>query len=229
MSDENALTEDEIIPQLWQEYCRDKEYLSGAKHGIRRDHPIVLRREEEGLSMLLKKYIQRAAFQKPISPLDIIMEIKDMNNLLFKYVFLKRGEYRKEERRIGDYYDESLKLPLPSEISPKMAEYAGWLSRLDLQFVGGYIEKCYLLADIHLRLVMIHPFLDGNGRIARAVADKYAIKMGLPPAIDAYPRTNKNEQKRYHDAIRLSRLNRDTKPLAMWIKSYLDRIMEKLA
>lgn len=229
MSVENALTKDEVIPQLWQEYCRDKEYLSGAKHGIRRDHPIVLHREEDGLGMLLKKYVQRAAFQKSITPIDIIREIKDMHNLLFKYVFPYRGEYRNEERRIGDYYDESLKLPLPSEIPSKMAEYAGWLSRLELQSVGGYIEKCYLLADIHLKLVMIHPFLDGNGRIARAVADIYSVKMGLPPALGGYPRFVKQQQKKYHEAIKLSKTNGDVKPLALWIKSYLDRFMEKLA
>lgn len=229
MSDENALTKDEVIPQLWQEYRRDKEYLSGAKHGIRRDHPIVIHREEDGLGMLLKKYVQRAAFQKPIPPLDIIREIKDMHNLLFKYVFPIRGEYRNEERRIGDYYDESLKLPSPAEIPSKMAEYAGWLNRLDLQRVGGYVEKCYLLADIHLRLVMIHPFLDGNGRIARAVADKYAIKMGLPPVLDAYPRVDKYQQAKYHSAIKISKSSGDVEPLAIWIKSYLDRIMEKLA
>lgn len=229
MSAENALTQDEVIPQLWQEYCRDKEYLSGAKFGIRRDHPIVLRREEEGLGMLYKKYVQRASFEKVISPLEIIKEIKDMHNLLFKYVFPVRGEYRNEERRIGDYYDESMKLPSPIEIPAKMAEYAGWLNRLDLQFIGGYVEKCYLLADIHLRLVMIHPFMDGNGRIARAIADKYAVKMGLPPVLEGYPRIDKQQQRKYHEAIKSSRTGRDVKPLALWIKSYLDAMMEKLA
>lgn len=228
MSVENALTQDEVIPQLWQEYCRDKEYLSGARFGIRRDHPIVLHREEDGLNMLYKKYVQSAAFQKSISPLDIIREIKDMHNLLFKYVFPSRGEYRSEERRIGDFYDESLKLPLPGEIPPKMAEYAGWLNRLDIH-QGGYTEKCYVLADIHLKLVMIHPFMDGNGRIARAVADKYAIKMGLPPVLDAYPRVDKYQQEKYHDAIKMSKTGGNVEPLALWIKSYLDRIMEKLA
>ncbi len=229
MSAESALTQEDVIPQLWQEYCRDKEYLSGAKFGIRRDHQIVLQREEGGLNMLYKRYVQRASYQKVISPFGIIEEIKDMHNLLFKYVFPNRGEYRNEERRIGDYYDESMKLPLPVEIPSKMAEYAGWLNRLDLHTIGGYIEKCYLLAEIHLRLVMIHPFMDGNGRIARAVADKYAIKMGLPPVLEGYPRIVKQQQKKYHEAIKLSRMGRDVKPLALWIKSYLDTMMEKLA
>lgn len=228
MSVENALTKDEVIPQLWQEYCRDREYLSGAKLEIRRNHPIVMRREEEGLNMLYRKYVQNAAMQKRISPLDTINEVRDMHNLLFKYVFPNRGEYRGEERRIGDFYDDTMKLPLPAEVPSKMAEYAGWLNRLDIE-LGGYLEKCYLLADIHLKLVMIHPFMDGNGRIARAVADKYAIQMGLPPVLDAYPRVDKYQQKKYHDAIKASKKGGDVEPLALWIKSYLDRIIERIA
>jgi len=91
--------------------------LSGAKYGIRRDHPIVLHREEDGLGMLLKKYVQRAAFQKSISPLDIIGEIKDMHNLLFKYVFPGRGEYRIEE---------GMSLPPVLDAYPRVDKYQQW-------------------------------------------------------------------------------------------------------
>jgi len=109
-----------------------------------------------------------------------------------------------------------------------MAEYAGWLARMN-SFPDDYMDKCYLLADIHLRLVMIHPFSDGNGRIARAVADRYAIKMGLPPVYDSYPRVNKAQQKAYHEAIKTSKQDGNVEPLAMWIRSYVDRIMAQLA
>jgi len=228
MSGENALTKDEVLFQLWQEYVHDKEYMSGAVNGIRRDHSIVKRREEGGLLMLYRKYVKKAALQGRVSPAEMINEIKDMHNLLFKYVFKERGKYRKEERRIGDYFDETLKLPFPNEIPAKMAEFAGWLFRMTA-FPDKYLDKCYLLAEVHLRLVMIHPFLDGNGRIARAVADKYAIMMGLPPVYDAYPRVDKHQQKKYHDAIYQSRKNNNLEPLALWVKSYVDRIIETLA
>ena len=38
-------------------------------------------------------------------------------------------------------------------------------------------------AEIHLSLVRIHPFFDGNGRIARLVANFPVINSGLPPII----------------------------------------------
>jgi len=38
-------------------------------------------------------------------------------------------------------------------------------------------------AEIHISLVRIHPFFDGNGRIARLVANLPVISSGLPPII----------------------------------------------
>ncbi len=38
-------------------------------------------------------------------------------------------------------------------------------------------------AEIHISFVRIHPFFDGNGRIARLVANIPVINSGLPPII----------------------------------------------
>lgn len=228
MSVENALTKEEVIPQLWNQYTHEKDYVDGNVFGIRRNHSIVLNREEIGLNIVYGKYVKKAAVQKNKSASEIESEIKDIHKLLFRYVFKIRGSYREEERRIGNYYDDVLKLPLPHEIPGKMAEYCGWLSRKDY-FPKEYLDQCFLLAEIHTRLVLIHPFLDGNGRIARAVADKFAVKMGLPPVYDSYPRANKEQQKIYHDAIYLSKKNSDFEPMAVWVKMHLDEIISKIA
>ena len=44
-------------------------------------------------------------------------------------------------------------------------------------------EIFYYASFIHLVFVSIHPFNDGNGRIARAITDQLAIYCGLPPAM----------------------------------------------
>ena len=36
-------------------------------------------------------------------------------------------------------------------------------------------DKLNILADIHFRFIMIHPFDDGNGRIARAITDQVSL------------------------------------------------------
>jgi cell filamentation protein len=37
------------------------------------------------------------------------------------------------------------------------------------------------VAETHVELVLIHPFREGNGRIARALATLMALQAGLPP------------------------------------------------
>jgi Fic family protein len=38
-------------------------------------------------------------------------------------------------------------------------------------------------SDLHLAFVRIHPFADGNGRMARLVANLPVLKSGLPPIL----------------------------------------------
>ncbi|CAK0766365.1 hypothetical protein CCP3SC15_3470002 [Gammaproteobacteria bacterium] len=38
-------------------------------------------------------------------------------------------------------------------------------------------------ADLHLAFVRIHPFADGNGRMARLLANLPVLKSGLPPIL----------------------------------------------
>lgn len=37
------------------------------------------------------------------------------------------------------------------------------------------------LAEVHVELVLIHPFREGNGRAARMLSDLMALQAGLPP------------------------------------------------
>jgi cell filamentation protein len=37
------------------------------------------------------------------------------------------------------------------------------------------------LAEVHVELVLIHPFREGNGRIARLLSVLMALQDGLPP------------------------------------------------
>ncbi len=44
-------------------------------------------------------------------------------------------------------------------------------------------EVCRQIAEIHAVLVFIHPFRDGNGRVARWLADLMAAQAGYPPPL----------------------------------------------
>jgi hypothetical protein len=73
------------------------------------------------------------------------------------------------------------------------------------------IEKTVkALAVVHTELVLIHPFRDGNGRVARLLATLMALQAELPPldfgSLKGYRR------KAYYAAIRAG-LDRDDKPM----------------
>jgi cell filamentation protein len=55
------------------------------------------------------------------------------------------------------------------------------------------------LAAVHVELVLIHPFRDGNGRWARLVATLMALQAGLPP-LD-FSGVRGRERQRYFQAV----------------------------
>ena len=66
------------------------------------------------------------------------------------------------------------------------------------------------LAEVHVELVLIHPFREGNGRMARLVAILMALQAGLPP-LDFSIITGKKKLE-YFAAVR-SGMKRDYKPM----------------
>lgn len=66
------------------------------------------------------------------------------------------------------------------------------------------------LAVVHTELVLIHPFRDGNGRVARLLATLMALQGGLPP-LD-FSGLKGRRRKEYFTAIRMG-LDRDYKQM----------------
>lgn len=101
---------------------------------------------------------------------DILNEsfIKTLHKKMFGDIWKWAGTYRISERNIG---------VAPYEIQPKL--------RLLLDDVKFWLEyKTYSEKEIairfHHRLVQIHPFPNGNGRISRLMADLLMKKQGFP-------------------------------------------------
>jgi cell filamentation protein len=64
---------------------------------------------------------------------------------------------------------------------------------------GPGFDVSIALAAVHVELVLIHPFRDGNGRWARLVATLMALQAGLPP-LD-FSVVKGRERGRYFDAV----------------------------
>ena len=72
--------------------------------------------------------------------------------------------------------------PLPRHIDKLMCQ---WLNNLNAGLANTYTdeEAVSVYADLHLSFVSIHPFFDGNGRMARLLANLPVLKSGFPPIV----------------------------------------------
>jgi hypothetical protein len=99
-----------------------------------------------------------------------------------------RGDYRGpgDEVYVGVYTG-----PSPLVVQSLMSELIDWLRR------SGRTSTLVRSALLHLNLIAIHPFNDGNGRTARLLAAMALMEHGIPAteliSIEAYLRRNRDE------------------------------------
>lgn len=77
------------------------------------------------------------------------------------------GRYRNKRVVIKDNQsgEVTFRPPEPEEVSYLISQLAGWIQRVDKNTVYPILKA----GIAHHELVRIHPFLDGNGRVARAL------------------------------------------------------------
>lgn len=71
----------------------------------------------------------------------------------------------------------------------------------------------YNIAFSHLQLMKIHPFLDGNGRLARIVLNYMLLKYGLKPITINY-----FDKERYFDLLEEFKVNKNIEPFISFLK-----------
>lgn len=101
---------------------------------------------------------------------------------------------------------------MPSLVPGLMKDFLKWLTKNPDRLSP--VELC---AMAHQRFVFIHPFIDGNGRIARLLMNIILMKKGYPPAIIL-----KNERKKY---IRTLELAHNARPKAF--VNFIGRSVER--
>jgi Fic family protein len=140
-----------------------------------------------------------------------IEEVKRLNEVILGGR-LGAGHFRNEEVRIGG----SPHRPPRTwrEIMTGMEQWEGW-SR-------GHpsLPPALRAAVLHAWLVHIHPFIDGNGRTARAIGNLELIRAGYPPLIIRKIK----DRDRYLEALRRS----DEGDLSLFLDLILDRAGDAL-
>lgn len=116
--------------------------------------------------------------------------------------------------------------PSPLLVETLMEELVEWLRRLDRT------PPLVRSALLHLNIIAIHPFNDGNGRTARILAAMELVRDGIRSpeliSIEAYLRRNRDE---YIEALRTTlgpSYDPDNHPVTEWLDYYTRVSLDRL-
>ena len=68
--------------------------------------------------------------------------------------------------------------PAPEKVPAQMAEFVAWMAE-----EGEQLHPVAFAAQAHKRFVFIHPFIDGNGRVARLLMNLVLLRHGYTLAV----------------------------------------------
>ena len=90
------------------------------------------------------------------------------------------GEYKTTPNNVLTATGETFFFARPEETAPKMQEFVAWLAQ---ELASGTNHPVEIAAKCHHDFVLIHPFDDGNGRVARLLVNYVLLRAGFPPVI----------------------------------------------
>ena len=123
-----------------------------------------------------------------ISNKNISQEIiQQIHEFVTKGILRNPGQYRTENIAITG---AKIRPPSYLKIVKLMDDYIQNIEKRNLKTM----KKA---SFIHYEFVRIHPFIDGNGRVARLITNLYLMKNGYPPII-----IQKEDRKKYYRALK---------------------------
>ena len=133
--------------------------------------------------------------------------IRKLNGRMFDQTWKWAGEYRRTEKNLGVAVHE-----IRERLMALFGDVRYWIE-------NNSYPPDEIAVRFHHRLVLIHPFPNGNGRHARLIADVLAMKLGRPIFSWGSENLVKGEARtRYLDAIRAGD-NGDIQPLLKFARS----------
>ena len=133
-------------------------------------------------------------------------DIRAIHKIWLGEIYEWAGEYRQVNVSKGDFHFAAAK-QIPLLMSELQKSPLHKHTPCNFRSMARVIQS---LAEVHVELVLIHPFREGNGRVARLLSTLIAFQAGLP-MLNFRDITGK-KRKDYFDAIS-SGLDRDYKPI----------------
>ncbi len=129
---------------------------------------------------------------------------------------IKVGEYKTQPNHVKTITGELFYFAEPHDVKSKMSDLLDWYS---LKEKEQSINPIILAAEFHYKFILIHPFDDGNGRIARILMNFILMKFGYHPAI-----IKKEKKETYYKVLRLA----DSNNIEPFIEFISESVLESL-
>lgn len=144
--------------------------------------------------------------------------IKTIHRLLYSLVDAavgseQGGTYRKQRIQVNG---SCCSLPTPDKIPSLMLAFADWLV-----YNEDKLHPVEFAAQAHKELDFIHPFMDGNRRVARLLMNLCLMRKGYPMAIIS-------PDLRGEYVMLLEKAHRDAKPFVKFIAARVEEVQKDL-
>ena len=122
-------------------------------------------------------------------------DIRDLNKITLKEPYFKKaqtpdgavtqrkiipGDYKILPNHVVTATGEIFKFTEPSDVPSEMKELMDWFNQ---EMAKPTMHVISFVAHLHHRFILIHPFDDGNGRVARLWINYVLLKKGYPPLV----------------------------------------------
>lgn len=140
--------------------------------------------------------------------------LKDLHQLLMDNISNIGGLYRNVDISINGSNHTP---PSHIKVYDRMKKYTDYVLAGPQGDIFEYIAYC------HLQLAKVHPFLDGNGRLARIILNYHLLSNNLMPVYVKY-----EERKHYFSLLETFKVNKDIKPFIEFLKTLENRSLDSV-
>jgi Fic family protein len=180
--------------QMQVEYTYNSNALEGNTLSLRETQLVI----QEGVTVSGKSLREHLEAKNHPAAIEFVeglsrreieeSSVLEVHRLLFEGIDGNAGAYRIGQVRItgADFLH-----PRPDVIREQVSELLAWLHENPDE-----LRPIELAAVFHHRLVSIHPFLDGNGRVTRLLMNCVLLKNGYPFAV-----VLNNDRRRYYRVL----------------------------
>jgi len=204
----------------------EAEFQPGSRRQVLRNRLGIIRRREmdqieyEALAWVQDAYLKTITPNTRFTAARLCRMHRDWLGKIYSWA----GQYRTVELQKGTF-----RWPPAFRVAENMVRFEhDLLARYTPCRAGPLLEVARRIAEVHSELLLIHPFREGNGRLARWVADLMCLQAELP--VPDYGFTGKGTTRlgrAYLGAV-VSGYGQDYRPLTDFFAEAVTRRLEEV-